>query len=287
MSETTALATTDFEHQALAKQVHDLVTSKTPPVGIPIDQDDWDAMPVDERASALQAYLQEVRQSVAGITPEFPRIKFPTGGSPYWNLPNGPLPKFTGVILGHFPNRAFWNSQEITNSPPDCKSTDMRVPDSGVGPTGAKTCADCPKSKWESGKEGRGKACKEIVNVFIKREGLVPWHLTIPPTSIKIYNAYVISLVNDKEPKSLTSLETIFELDTKRGAAATYAILKPSEGRRLKWAEMRAAMKLRDQFIDQMKQRGIDEEVVKSEASVDVVEETPVRREPGEEAIPF
>lgn len=234
----------------------------TVPPGVPLTQDEWDAMPPDERAQALAFLAAETQETMRDITPEFPKITTPTGGMLAWTLPSGDAVKeFEGVVIWHSKARAYWPlDAPVSNNPPACASFDGRYPASGHGPTGAIQCAACPLGQFGTGREGRGQACKERMLVFTMLEGqTIPTLLSLPPTGIKPFGRYIVSLLNQKPPKPLVGLTTIFGLEKKQGQGPAYSVVAARAGRPLAWTEIKAAVALREQFKDHMSRRGLTE----------------------------
>src|SRR5690606_40186209 len=67
-------------------------------------------------------------------------------------------------------------------------------------PGGQQSCATCPLNQWGSDESGSGgKACKNMVRLYILREGdAFPLMLTLPPTSIKNWANYLAKRVLGK-----------------------------------------------------------------------------------------
>lgn len=170
--------------------------------------------------------LEEVREIVSenldGVTPEFTRVKFPSGGGLAFEVPgDGDDPdvvrELTGVVLDSYAVNAYWAQKfEGENNPPDCSSMDGKV---GVAPEGSRVpwaggcqeCATCPMNQWGSAPDGAGKACKNMRRVYLLREGeIFPILITIPPTSVKAWNTYVVNLTS--KLKTLQSVVTKIRL---------------------------------------------------------------------------
>jgi len=136
------------------------------------------------------------KESFEGVQPAFETIKIPTGGSLAWEIPGGEEPEikkeFLAVILDHYPTRVYWPGDfEGGNAPPDCSSLDARI--------GSKygECAKCEFSQWESGKNGRGQACKSVHRVYALLAGsdsIFPFLIPFPPTSSPSRGGYPGSL---------------------------------------------------------------------------------------------
>jgi len=245
------------------------------PSGLPLSSEEWADLSPEQRQEAMALYAAETQETVRDLAIEFPKITVPTGAGLFWTLPNGePVKEFGGVVVAHFKARAYWPlDAPIANNPPTCSSIDGRYPLSGAGPTGASQCAACPYSKYGSGKEGRGQACKERMNTFLLMEDSdLPRLLSLPPTSIKPFSRYARGLIDQKPVRPLSSLVTIFGLEKKTGGVGPdYSVVAPRpSAESLMYAEVRAVIAMREKFQEAMSRRGITE----AEAVVDDAEET-------------
>ncbi|MBC8531789.1 hypothetical protein [Gehongia tenuis] len=146
--------------------------------------------------------MDEMMEDIGNLPSSYARIKIPAGGALQFEIPNADQPdnpdyaqELTGVILYHHPANAYWADADSATggTPPDCASSDGRTgvpaPDSGL-PGGA--CAECPLNVMGSGEGGRGKACKNMHQIYILRSGeIVPVVLSLPPTSLKAFGTFV------------------------------------------------------------------------------------------------
>ena len=135
-----------------------------------------------------------LEEDMTDIFLTFERVTVPSGGSIIFEIegddPENPetTKELVGVIVDHHAFRTYWsNPYSGEKTPPDCYSNDGRV---GIGNPGG-DCATCPLNQFGTGVNGRGKACKNQRMVYILREGdPFPLQLTLPPTSLKNFNAY-------------------------------------------------------------------------------------------------
>jgi len=129
------------------------------------------------------------------------KVKVPSGGGTLWEIPtiNGAegAKELTGVIIHMRRNRAYWPGREpVGGEAPQCRSDDMKV---GIGDPGG-ACDVCPLNQFESatsddGSPGRGKACKETVQVFLLREGdKLPTVVRFPPGSLGDFKKWRLQL---------------------------------------------------------------------------------------------
>lgn len=241
-----------------------------PPPGVPITPDEWDAMPAEERQAALAWLAEEQAQTTDGVQITFPRVKYPTSGASFWEVPTATgepeaVKAIEGVVVFKQPVRAYWPAMaEVGNTPPTCASMDSLVP--VASPTQqAPTCGACPQAQWGSGKDGRGQACKSRLNVFLVQPGEeIPTLLSLPPTALKAFGQYAVQLRKMKIP--LIGITTIFGLtDAKSGGGMTYKGIALKIGRRLTFAEMKQAHAVRELFEQAMAQRGIQIEEAKDD----------------------
>lgn len=133
---------------------------------------------------------------------DLPRIKVASGGALSFivETPGGEemVRKVEGVINSYRTARVYWKSRAGGKKPPDCTSTDGLV---GIGDPGGR-CADCPYHRFGSGFKqdgtpGAGQACKEIRQVMILMKGeMLPHLLNIPPTSIKAFDKFTLTMLS-------------------------------------------------------------------------------------------
>ena len=104
-----------------------------------------------------------------------------------FQLPSGELvDSICGHVLYSHKANAYWinSSDESDTAPPDCSSVDGIKPMNMPGKQ-RDTCLACPKNKFESAEEGKGKACKNTIRMLILIDNeYVPVVLAAPPTSI-------------------------------------------------------------------------------------------------------
>ncbi len=140
---------------------------------------------------------EDLAEEAVGLTPKFPQVKIPSGGMIAFEVPNLDDPDnpdsekvIEGVILHHHAANAYWASDDDDdmNTPPDCSSFDGQH---GIGIPGG-DCASCAMNQWDSGEGGKGKACKNMRQVYLAREGeAIPILLSLPPTSLGAFNDYI------------------------------------------------------------------------------------------------
>ena len=113
----------------------------------------------------------DVSEDYEGLRLSFPRVKIPGGGSLQFEIPSDDPenPDYTkyieGVILYNHDTCAYWpeGSEYDDNVTPLCSSVDGKT---GYGAPGG-VCATCALNQYGSVEKGKGKACKNMRNLYI------------------------------------------------------------------------------------------------------------------------
>lgn len=133
------------------------------------------------------------------------QIRVPAGGSTLWERKsfdhadadkdgNYQVREIQGVVVYFRDLRAWWEASfddKEGAAPPDCQSQDNihGTGKFGAGSAGNPTglCSQCPKAQWGSNRKGgKGQDCSQVRSIFlIEKEGLLPLHIKLPPTSVK------------------------------------------------------------------------------------------------------
>ena len=247
-----------------AKKVETLATSDVLPgeLAAYFNQEEWAALPTADRVSAIEFLLDEMKTTTEGLEINFPRVKYPTAGASFWEVPTATgddeaIKELEGCVVFKQPVRAYWPlTQEPGKNPPTCSSLDAITPVDGEGRQ-AKICAACPHAQWGSGKDGRGQACKKRLNTFLLRDGQdVPTLLSLPPSALRTFGDYAIQLRQSRS--ALVAVTTVFGLTkATSGGGVEYKALTLKIGRKLRFAEMQQAASIRAMFENQMAKRGI------------------------------
>lgn len=142
-----------------------------------------------------------------------------------WTVISGGVPGFVnandkeqmartlqGVILAYQPVRTLWdpNTPQGVKAYPLCRSRDAKIgePQSSLAEFGGsmepRPCAGCPFDRWGTGKNGRGKACKEkeALVIYPIDESSDPRVVYAPPTSLSNFDAYKGQLAGGNHPAS-------------------------------------------------------------------------------------
>ena len=137
----------------------------------------------------------DLAEDMAGLNLNFLRVKIPAGGALQFELPGDDPedPEYAktieGVILYNHSANALWSedSEGDDDAAPLCSSVDGI---NGFGEPGG-ACYSCSNNLWGSGEGGKGKACKNMRNLYLLRSGeFMPILLSMPPTSIKPFTDF-------------------------------------------------------------------------------------------------
>lgn len=169
------------------------------------------------------------------IALEFPRVKIPSGGATSWEIPNPEDPDdphvaktMEGVIVLQHTANSYWVNSDTSGTPPDCSSQDGVT---GYGSPGG-VCANCPLNTFGSGEGGKGKACKNMKNIYLLRNGdTMPLLISLPPTSLKAFRQYAnnIRLVG----LGMSGVRTIIGLKKEDGPSGPYSVATFRNGGKL------------------------------------------------------
>ena len=232
-----------------------------------------------------QAILAEIDSEETAFDYIPTRIKFPSGGMAAFSTNDGDIlkPPFTAIVAVSQKARAWWPMKDTQGTPPLCASPDglngffniadqeqqrvaaampVRHPAINMmsGAAGPHTCASCPLAQWGSG-EGRGQACKSLVRLILLVEGWsMPAIMTVPPTSVKLWNAYASARQREKGQAYFTAW-TKFELDmATNNAGIKYGVLKLSIAKPLTADEIKSVFEVRRQYAELVRAMGITAE---------------------------
>ena len=203
----------------------------------------------------LDEVLQaEVQTALENIAPRPPRIKISREAQAFL-LPDGSTAKqLTGVIVYHHKARGYWEQEG--QQLPTCSSMDGLT---GLDENGVQqTCATCPFNAWGSGKDGRGKACKEMRWIYFLQDAeIIPSRISLPPTSLGQFDAFVTALAQRRIAPIMKTVRIGLEKMERHGF--TYSLLGQPEVlgdvEREKIVEM---LQLRDSVVAAAKKAGIE-----------------------------
>ena len=187
---------------------------------------------MEQFSEVLQANLGDFQN----LSPfDLQRIGMPTSGGTKFTVPKVTGPETTEaldvIIAAWHSCRAYWPGAFSGSEPPQCSSPDGVQ---GFGEPGGE-CATCEFAQWDSAEEGSGQACKQMKRLFgALPESMVPYVLTLPPTSIGNFSNYLVGLAGVQVP--YWTVQTRVELETDKNndgveyAVATFQLLKQLGG---------------------------------------------------------
>lgn len=155
-------------------------------------------------AQLAQAVSEEL-DGLGDIT--YDRIRIPTGGGLAFEVPTDDpdapesATELVGVILYHNAINAYWREKyNGGHDRPDCASHDGKTGiDAETGEI--KSCESCPLNAF--GVKGGRKKCKNMHRVYLLTSSSpLPVMLTLPPTSLKNLNTYLVKQVLSKGLRS-------------------------------------------------------------------------------------
>lgn len=145
-----------------------------------------------------------------------------------FRMPDGSQVKqIEGVLIDSNRCNAYWKADMSaggSGNPPDCASFDGVKPYTEA-PVHA-DCAGCPMNKYGSGKDGSGKACKNMRRVHVLAQGeLIPYRLTLPPTSLRAFDDYMTALTQKGRPcQTVVTAITLAKAKNKKGIEYSGAV---------------------------------------------------------------
>lgn len=163
------------------------------------------------------------------------RAKVATGGGKSFEIDTGnedtdtSVQKLVGVIIhSHKCNARF--DEDSVGEPPICHSMDgvygISVLDGDEGEVHA--CSRCPYNEYGSSLRGTGKACKNMIRLYMMVEGSpIPLVISLPPTSLKSWQNYRLGTL---APLRLKPCEVVTELTLTPQVSKSgnkYSVVKP------------------------------------------------------------
>lgn len=147
-------------------------------------------------ATDLAAFQDEMAGELNGLQVSLDKIKMGAGGSTQFEIPGEDESeysnKITAVIVLQHPANAYYREKYTGGSnPPDCGSFNGIK---GTGNPGG-LCKTCPYNQFGSG-EGKAKACKNRIMLYLLREGdIFPSMLSLPTGSRASFTNYIKHLI--------------------------------------------------------------------------------------------
>ncbi|MBF8378503.1 hypothetical protein IW967_11620 [Alicyclobacillus mali] len=118
----------------------------------------------------------------------------------------------------------------------------------------SRECTRCPFNAWGSGPNGRGKLCKELRRIYLLEEGHeLPAVVSLPPTSLRVWDAFVAACAYEGLPVSGRVVELTLEKQSS-GAQVWSTLAKPRTVRRLSPTEYIRVRTMKQQIEDAARQ---------------------------------
>ena len=157
-------------------------------------------VPAEVSLANLDALLDaEIKMSLEGIDPRPPQIKVSREAQVFM-LPDGTTAKnLTGVLVYNHKARGYWETEG--QALPTCSSMDgaMGTDENGTQHP-CKACRFGGESAWGTGKDGRGKTCKEMRWIYLLQDDeIVPSRISLPPTSLSEFDRFISALVQKRK----------------------------------------------------------------------------------------
>lgn len=214
------------------------------------------------------------------------RIKIAPGGINQFSTTDGDVMKeVVAIVAVSQKSRAYWPGKDSENSSPLCTSSDGIHGNFALAPTKGQLqdatnhravhpairlydeqrefpdffdCASCPLAQWGSADKGNSQACKTLRRLVIFVDGWVaPALLTLPPTSVKVWDIYCSALKNKRT--SYFAVRTKLTLEKAKSAGGDpYSILSVQVAGALTASEVQAVMELRRQFAEYVRDLPIE-----------------------------
>lgn len=196
------------------------------------------------------------------LTPfDLDRVKVPTGGGAVFEVPtlegSEPSKTLSGILVHFTSPRSWWEhglDEAGEAGPPDCFSPDSTI---GIGRFGGQPCETCPMNQWDSGRNERGKACKEKRMLFmLQPESYIPLVIQVPTMSIGPLKQYMMRLASRGIAYWSVVTELSLEVSQQSGGGLKYSriIPKVAENGRLTDEESERVKEVADAlrpFLDQ------------------------------------
>lgn len=159
--------------------------------------------------------------------PQFMQIKMKHQGTLRYELPdkdaegeNKLVKSFNGIIVFNHRLNSYWDvpfeEGGETGRIPRCFAVDAKHPTAGAEVLDVQSatedtveqkrvfgkCRDCYFNQWGSDKDRKGKECRNMWRLFIytSKDEMLPYQLTLPPSSLKTFQQYAISLMSKSIP---------------------------------------------------------------------------------------
>lgn len=210
---------------------------------------------VDEQQIA-QLLQNEVQTALENIDPRPPRVKISRETQSFL-MPDGSTAKsLTGIIVYHHKARGYWETEG--QQVPTCSSMDGKT---GIDANGIEhPCAKCPKNVFGSGKDGHGKACKEMRWIYLLQENeIIPSRISLPPTSLGKFDAFVTALAQKRMAPIQKVVKLSLETAESRGFRYS-ALAQPEVIGDTPLQKIPELIRMREAVVTAARKAGIDAE---------------------------
>jgi hypothetical protein len=275
----------------MANKGRDVIGRSTEDKTLQLNADlDPKAKPPVHAGTTAVATLDELKdmgfdpnENMDGVEPRLPQIGI-AHQAQIFKMPNeSKVDHLVGVIIDSNRANAWWKqsfAEAGSGNPPDCFAFDAVTP-AGDKPQ-APNCAACRYNRYgsengQNGEGGRGKACKNMRRVHILLDGkALPYRLTLPPTSLRAYDKYMMTLAEKQRPYPTVITQIELATATNKGgieySEAAFTMLEEINDR-AKLMEIKALrLKLQETMRSQ--------EIVAGEASGEVSVDSDAGTEP-------
>ena len=158
------------------------------------------------------------------------RAKIPSGGAKAFEIVTGnddtdtTVQKLVGVVI-HSQKCSARFDEDTRGLPPVCASSDGVI---GLEGDVEHVCADCPFNRFGTAKKGGGKACKNMIRLYMMVEGSpIPIVISLPPTSIEGSRNYRLAVLGPRQPKPYAVVAQLpLTAETNR-AGDRYSVVRP------------------------------------------------------------
>jgi len=240
------------------------------------------------------------------------RVKLGAGGMLAFQCSDGSImqPPIEGVVVIAQRARAYWPVKGTGSAPPLCSSRDgvegWYDPDNSLARDAAAQrvkhpaalvldaaaaegpwpCAQCPLAQWGSAPAGNGQACKVLRRLVVLFKGwAAPALLTLPPTSVKVWDQYV----SGRKSRGRAYFDTWSKIglasDRSQGGDP-YAKLTVSAAAPLDEGQLAEVIAMRRQYEALVRSLGIASEEYEVDAAPAAADALGAAQ-PGEEDTPF
>lgn len=211
------------------------------------------------------------------------RIKFSSGGLLAFQTADGGIlqPPIDMIVAIAQRTRAYWPSKDTAGQPPLCSSRDgidgyfdpnsdqvkaalasvvkhpaLHTLDANAA-AGPWRCDSCPLNQWGNG-DARAKPCKTLRRLAVLVKGwAAPAILTLPPTSVKVWDAFASGRKNRGRAYFDTWVRVSLVEDRNR-AGIKFAKLALAVGDPLTDAQTAEVIAMRHQYMELVRSMGIE-----------------------------